>query len=94
MSTTIEDIRDYIEALIKEARKRPDGFNLIWDRFWEGIKKLHDHGINRPDYYDPDGSCEEDIIACWLAYREIVDDNSDDFQKLIDNPVWKNEEDL
>lgn len=62
-----EYIYDRMRSLIFYARFKKD-FELIWDDFWELSKDIEVH----IDYYDPDTSYEEDIMARYNAIGDYL----------------------
>jgi len=89
---TKQDIYDHIEKLIRSAEEMTDGdgFAQIWDSFWEGVRALRERGLD-PDYCDPDTTHRADIMACWEAYRELLQGKSGDLQELIEKAPWKDD---
>lgn len=47
------------------------GWKQVWKPFWELRNSLS--SLFDVDYYDPDTSYEDDIIACWSAIKERVE---------------------
>lgn len=96
--STKKEIYDYLEQLVSNAEKYPDGicrnddgsfaydaFERIWDKFWVGVNKLRELGL-RAEYCDPDADCRDDILACWNAYRSINKD--DTLGELLNRQPW------
>lgn len=63
----VEYIHDRMHTLIFYARLKKD-FELIWDDFWNLSKQVDVH----IDYYDPDTSYEEDIMARYNAIGDYL----------------------
>lgn len=57
-----------IEAADKQSKvSNQDCYEKIWNEFW----KLHKQMSVNIDWCDPDSTYEEDIMACFNAYKEI-----------------------
>ncbi len=49
-----------------------DDFGSIWDEFWTLSQKVSKHV--HIDYYDPDTTCFEDIMARYEAIQSYLED--------------------
>lgn len=60
-------------SLYVDIAKRKNDFNYIWDDFWELSDKISKYVTI--DWYDPDTSYEEDIMARYNVIESYIEEN-------------------